>query len=272
MLTEQDLKTIAPAVYRTKDQDPAAGASKHYKFITTLQIIEDMAKLGWNVYSASQRNSKKTPETTKHMVVFRSQKHLNVGGIGILYIPEILLINSHNRTSSFTFHIGIYRSVSNTRLIVNNDTFANLNLRHMGYSFESIQETINHVTENIPTLFDAINKFTGINLTQEKQSEFALKSFAIRYPEFINKITGQPDINQIMKSIDPETLLNPNREGDNHPDLWHVFNRIQENLIGGNFIRKSEETQTRQARPIVEIGSNIKVNKGLWSLAETFAK
>lgn len=263
-----DLKAIAPAVFRTKEEGAAPGASKHYKFITTLDIIADMSKLGWNVYTASQRNSKKAPETTKHMVVFRSKEYAQVGG----HIPEILLINSHNRTSSFTFHVGLFRSISNTRLIVNNDTFANLNLRHMGYSFESIQTTINIITQNIPALFETINQFMGINLTLDQQTEFALQSFAIRYPEYVDEKTGVVNMTKIIEHLNPEQLLSANRDSDKADDLWHVFNRIQENLIGGNFQRTSAETKTRQPRPIIELGSNIKINKGLWSLAETYNK
>lgn len=263
-----ELKSAVPAVFRTKEEGAAPGASKHYKFITTLDIIDDMSKLGWNVFTASQRNSKKAPETTKHMVVFRSKEYAQVGG----HIPEILLINSHNRTSSFTFHVGLFRSISNTRLIVNNDTFANLQLRHMGYSFESIKATISKITAHIPDLFDSINLFMGVNLTLDQQTEFALQSFAIRYPEYTDEKTGIVNMAKIIEHLKPEQLLSANRDSDKADDLWHVFNRIQENLIGGNFQRTSAETKTRQPRPIVELGSNIKINKGLWSLAETFSK
>lgn len=269
MITEiNDLKTAAPAVFRTKEEGAAPGASKHYKFITTLDIINDMSKLGWEVFTASQRNSKKAPDTTKHMVVFRSKQYGQVGN----HIPEILLINSHNRTSSFTFHVGLFRSISNTRLIINNETFANLNLRHMGYSFESIQNTINHITDSMPIIFNTINQFMGVNLSDEQQTKFALLSFSIRYPEYVDEKTNEVNMTKIIEHLNPAELLLANRDADKNNDLWHVFNRIQENLIGGNFGKTSAETKTRQPRAIVELGSNIKINKGLWSLAETFAK
>lgn len=267
MTNELDLKLAAPAVFRTKEEGAAPGASKHYKFITTLEIINDMSKLGWYVHTASQRNSKKAPETTKHMVVFRSKEYASVGG----HIPEILLINSHNRTSSFTFHIGLFRNISNTRLIVNSDTFADLNLRHMGYSFESIQNTINKITTNIPTIFDTVNQFMGINLSLDKQADFALKSFSIRYPEYVNETTGEINMSKIIEHLNPAELLSANRDEDKNNDLWHVFNRIQENLISGSFSKTSTETKTRQPRPIVELGSNIKINKQLWKLAESYS-
>lgn len=262
----KDLKTIAPAVFRTKEEGAAPGASKHYKFITTLDIIDDMSKLGWNVYTASQRNSKKAPETTKHMVVFRSKEYAQVGG----HIPEILLINSHNRTSSFTFHVGLFRSISNTRLIVNNDTFANLNLRHMGYSFESIKTTINIITSNIPALFETINQFMGVNLTLDQQTEFALQSFAIRYPEYVDEKTGVVNMTKIIEHLNPEQLLSANRDSDKADDLWHTMNRIHENIISGNFTKTSSEIKSRQPRPIKDIGQNIKISKGVWGLAQSY--
>lgn len=264
--TINDLKAAAPSVFRTKEEGAAPGASKHYKFITTLDIINDMSKLGWEVFTASQRNSKKAPDTTKHMVVFRSKEYAQVGG----HVPEILLINSHNRTSSFTFHVGLFRNISGTRLIINNDTFANLSLRHMGYSFESIQNTINHITDSMPIIFNTINQFMGINLSDEQQTQFALLSFSIRYPEYTDEKTGMVNMAKIIEHLNPEQLLSANRESDKADDLWHTMNRIHENIISGNFTKTSTEVKSRQPRPIKDIGQNIKISKGVWGLAQSY--
>jgi hypothetical protein len=57
--------------------------------------------------------------------------------------------------------------------------------------------------------------------------------------------------------------------------LWTTFNVIQENLIQGQHISRRARVVNRSfhsTRAVASIDSNLSINRGLWEIAETFAK
>ena len=77
-LTQQDLKRIAPSIFTTQ---PSYKVSSKYSFIPTTRILEDLNKLGWEPFDASQRKSitQKDSMFTKHLIRFRNK---SVGQLG----------------------------------------------------------------------------------------------------------------------------------------------------------------------------------------------
>ena len=73
MFSVEELKAKAPAVFRTAEQGAKAGASKHYQFIPTVDVIDDLSKFGWNIHDVAQQKSKTSPDTTRHLVRFRHE-------------------------------------------------------------------------------------------------------------------------------------------------------------------------------------------------------
>jgi len=269
MFTLEELKAKAPSVFRTAEQGAKEGASDKYQFIPTLDVIDDLSKFGWNIHTVSQQNSRKSPDTTRHMVKFRhdSFSSINIGE----NIPEIVFMNSHDRTKSMQFHVGVFRMVCSNGLIVADKTFGKLNLRHMGYSFESVREMITDVTATLPNVFNNIKRFENTNLDEKAMREFAIQAFATRYPEYIkeNGIVSRADV---LSSVDVDKLLIATRPEDAPNNLWTTYNRVQEKLIGGQFQHIGNDNKVRQARPIKNISLNLSINEKLWEVAETFAQ
>ena len=58
---------------------------------------------------------------------------------------------------------------------------------------------------------------------------------------------------------------------DANDDLWTVFNRIQENIIEGNFEYKTPGGELRQARVIKNFKQDMDVNKKMFSKAIEYA-
>jgi hypothetical protein len=269
MFTVEELKAKAPAVFRTAEEGAKAGASKHYQFIPTIDVIDDLSKFGWNIHDVGQQKSKTSPDTTRHLVRFR---HQDFGAVGVGgNIPEILFTNSHDRTRSMNFHVGLFRLICSNGLVVADATFGKLNLRHMGYSFENVREMIGDITEKLPVVFDTIKTFERTEMSEEARKDFAMKAFAIRYPEYINE-KNVADLAQIALSVDVNGLLVPQRADDAPNNLWTVFNRVQEKLVNGQFKHLGSDNKVRQARPIKNITLNLDINEGLWQLANSYAQ
>lgn len=274
MTKENNIQLNAPSVFRLPEIGAENRVSKKYKFITSAEIIEGLSTIGWCMYDASQQNSKKRPETTKHMVKFRHHDFETKGVNGSLLknTPEIIMINSHDGTTSLMFHIGIYRIYSNDTVIVDDETFGKFNIKHMGSSVDDIKTTIEGIANKIPNVFEKIVDLNNIVLDEKSEIDFAMKAFAIRYPEYYNPVTNTLDLDLINSKINVQELIKPKRSEDQEKTLWVILNKIQEHIIGGGFNHIGKNNVSKLTRPITNIRIELIIKKGLWSLAQKFLK
>ena len=96
-----------------------------------------------------------------------------------------------------------------------------------------------------------------INMSEKEMLAFAEQAAKTKY-----KTETAP--------FDVIKLLEVKREADKENTLWNVFNRVQEHLVQGGIKGVSESGANIETRPINHIDKNIKVNTGLWSLAEEY--
>lgn len=259
-----DIKLNAPAVFATS---PVTTVSKHYTFIPTTTLIDDFRKLGWEVHRARQAKARIDPQHTKHTIVLRSDKFPAFNG----NYPEIIMVNSHDRTTAFSFMLGLFRLICENGLVITDKVFDSLRVRHIGYHFEDLQALTDTIVQQMPQVMATVNRLTQITLTESQQVEFAVSAFATRFKEYVAD-NGKVDTKSILKAVDVKELLLPVRPEDNNPTVWAVYNRIQEKLMKGGFKRiGTKDNIAKISRPITNIKLDIDVNRSLWSLANEFA-
>ena len=262
-MTREELMINAPAVFA---EEPVTEASDRYAFIPTTRLLDDFEKLGWSVERANQQKSKDTIHT-KHEVFLRSPKHPAVNGS----FPEIRLINSHNRLSSFNFFVGLYRLVCSNGLVVSDKVFDSLHIRHIGYDFEDLKDLTNAIVQNIPNIIKWMNKMQNTRMTRDEQIEFAWYAIASRFKEYVDPVNGMVNAQLIQSVIDVEDFLRPVREEDDSDSVWSVYNIVQEKLTKGGFQRVGvKDNISKSVRPIKNIKLDIDVNKSLWQLANNY--
>ncbi len=171
--------------------------------------------------------------------------------------PQILLTNSHDGKSSFTFRVGLFRLVCENGLVVATKEFENLRISHMGYKFEELQTLINGVLEKLPLTIDTMNRLTKTKLSQSKAEDFAQRAAGIRFGKEIKF-----DINDLLK---------PTRPQDEGNDLWSVFNVVQEKLVQGGF-HYNNGNKNRKARKVKNFHQDLKINQELYELALEYAE
>lgn len=257
-LNASQIKERAKSVFTDK-----AGPSTSEKFthIPTHKVIEDMAQLGWGVVDAKEvkARAKNSIGFQKHLVVFRNPDVVINGADGDTVFPQILLTNSNDGKNAFTFKCAIFRMVCENGLVVSTQDFADLKIRHMGYTFEELQKQIRVVVDKLPLTVESMNKMKQIQLSEEQIDDFAKKAVATRFNEGeLENIT-----------IDFDALLKPTRPEDEGNGLWEVFNRIQEKILEGDFTYMSG-AKIRKARKIKNFQQDVKINSELWELAESF--
>jgi hypothetical protein len=253
-LSKDQVKQVAPSVFT---KTGSSTVSDKYSHIPTERVLDDMAVLGWNVVDAKEIKARKNQGFQKHMLVFANPEIVINGVDGDTVFPRILLTNSHDGKNAFTFQAGLFRLVCSNGLVIADEQFSSMKIRHMGYDFEALQKLITGMVEKLPLTVESMNNFKNKQLSQEQKQKFALEALGLRF-DTENKI------------FNVEDLLTPTRKEDEGNDLWSVFNLVQEKLVNGMFDYRSA-SKTRKARRIKNFQQDIALNTELYKLALQYA-
>jgi len=256
----EELRESTPSIFT---QLGSKDTSDKYTHIPTDKVIEDMALLGWGVVD-SQEVKARTEGTIgfqKHLVVFRNPEVVINGENGDTVYPQVLLTNSHDGKNSFKFTAGLFRMICANGLVIATETFEDIKVRHMGYDFETLQGVIKDMVAKLPLTVDSMNKMKEIELSEEQVLDLAKSFLDLRIEGTENSFDSQAI----------EEVLTPQRDADKGMGLWEVFNRVQENIIEGNFQYKTLKGKVRQARVIKNFKQDQDLNKKLFSKALEFA-
>jgi len=264
----EELQEIAPSIFTKTGSDKT---SSKYTHIPTDRVIKDLELLGWGVVDAKEIHARKDKGFQKHLVVFRNpdvsinKKDTDNDGnvFEDIVFPQILVTNSHDGKNSFKFQAGLYRMVCENGLVIADQQFEDYTIRHMGYDFEALQGVIKDMISNLDLTVESMNKMRKIELDENQQFEFAKQLLDIR-------VEGTDNM---YKEDQIGDILVPQRKEDFGNDLWSVFNRVQENIVEGNFKYYNAKTlgTERQARPIKNFKQDMDVNKKLFSAALEYA-
>ena len=246
--TLDQIKTLAPSVFTT---DKASHLTDKYIQTPTSLVVEDLMNLGWVVTKVQEIKARKNKGYQKHLLVFRNPDIMIKGKDGDDAFPQILLTNSHDGKAAFNFRVGLFRLVCSNGLVISDADFNNVSIRHINYTFDTLKTKISEVIAKLPNLVQKINLFKSTQLSNEALAEFATKAAALRNKQTIN----------IMD------VLRVDRPEDNGSDLWSVFNRIQEKIVGGGY---KYGGKSRKARSIKNFQQDIKINEQLFELAESY--
>jgi hypothetical protein len=106
-----------------------------------------------------------------------------------------------------------------------------------------------------------MNKMVSVELEQEQILSLAKDLLEVRVKNTPNTFS--------TTSI--EEVLAPQRREDEGNNLWKVFNRIQENILEGNFAYSTLKGKSRSARKIKNFQQDMDLNKRMFSKALEYA-
>jgi hypothetical protein len=244
----EQIKEIAPSVFT---EAKASHLTDSYIQTPTVRVVEDLMNLGWEVTKVQEVKSRKYKGFQKHLLVFRNPNITIKGANGDDSFPQILLTNSHDGKAAFNFRVGIYRLICSNGLVISDSEFGVMSIRHINYTFASLQTKINELISKLPGLVQKINLFKTKVLTDIQMNDFAIKAAQLR----------------TKKSINVVDVLTATRNEDKGNDLWLVFNRVQEKILGGSY---TYGNTSRKARSVKNFQQDIKINEQLFELAESY--
>ena len=251
-LTNQEIAARCPQVFETSY---SARRTQKYGQLTTATVIDALRTEGYevtNAFAQSVRAGSRPTIHNKHCVRLSHRDFLDTLTPDETR-PEIVIVNSHDGTSSFRIMAGIFRLVCSNGLIVADNMTGNERVCH--WKSHTLDDVINCsllVAEQAKASYDTIEKMKATNLTEKQQKEYAERAAHIRLA-----------YNKDSKVNFAENLLIPRRHEDNlTPSVWNTYNVVQENCIKGGQVVGS-----RILRPLTNIGQNVEVNRKLWNAA-----
>lgn len=258
-LADDQIRAVAPSVFAVA---PQADVSRRYAFVPTSQIVSRLRTAGWSPVEASQQLVRLDERSgfQKHLLRFQRSDIQPVAGE---YSPELVLVNSHDRSSAYQLQAGLFRFVCGNGMIVSDATFERVSIRHSGFTPDEVIESSFKLLEHIPAITARVDAFRRRQLTDAEITTFAEAALRLRFED-----TNKAPINA-------DRLLDSRRWEDHGDDLWRVFNRVQENLMRGgqrDFSRRREDGRRfPRIRAIAGLDQNIRLNRELWNLAERFS-
>ena len=257
-LTNEELLKVAPSIF---SENPIEGVSSRYAFVPTYSVLDTFREAGYYPIMASEskvRNNENNQGYQKHIIQFRSLDNLLRPNSNEEY-ADIVLTNSHNRTSSFIVDLAFFRIICSNMLVVPSHSFSHHSIVHSGFNISKVNTAINEVTAYMPKIKSEIEKFKSIRLSLLEQYSLANAAIDIRFDKQLHDVNAKE-------------FLKITRDEDEMPTLWNVFNRVQEAMIRGGAKGINKETgKSFTSKAITAIDANIKLNKELFATVQNMA-
>jgi hypothetical protein len=257
-LNNDELRNLASSIFASQ---PVADVSDRYSFLPTSSILDGMRDYGWMPVRAEQQHVRTSARRgfQKHLIRFARVESLGAWAKNEVR-PEIVLLNSHDKSSAYQLHCGLLRMVCLNGMVVADATFERISIKHVGFSPNSVIEASFQVLDAVPRIMDKVKLFQDRILTDAERLALATGAAARRWEDL-----GKAPVNPLL-------LLNPRRYGDGAKDLWTTLNTIQENITKGGqkdySRRRPNGDRMPKSRAVKGIDEDLRLNKALWHMAE----
>nr|ELR5041954.1 DUF945 domain-containing protein [Providencia stuartii]ELR5083662.1 DUF945 domain-containing protein [Providencia stuartii] len=247
-LTIEELFRTVPSVFSEEKHE---SRSERYTYIPTITLLDSLQKEDFYPFFACQTRVRDASrrEHTKHLL--RLRRHDQITGS---QVPEIILLNSHDGSSSYQMLPGFFRAICCNGLVCG-DTFGEVRVPHKGDVVNKVIEGAYEVLGTFDAIANKREEMQSLILPPPAQHIFAQSALTYRYGEAHQPITEAQ-------------VLQPRRVEDKKDDLWTVYQRLQENLIKGGLSGRNAKGKRARTRSVNGIDGDIKLNKALWVLTE----
>ena len=184
-LNDDEIKLLCPVAFKdkmTKAEINKLGLSRHYSFVPTINVVNDLRALGYEVVDATQVKARKksTNGYQKHLITLEHPKYKVEGN---KEYPQILLTNSHDGGNAFTLSAGIFRLVCSNGLVIKTEDYGSARLVHKGYSFEAVQKLVKEFEVTVAEVLDKITAMKKVQLDRLATRTDAIIQLAESVPE-----------------------------------------------------------------------------------------
>ena len=254
-IADDQLREVAPSIFAEAAHD---SRSARYTYIPTSTILDGLRKEGFQPFAVTQTRVRDEGKRdfTKHMLRLR-----HASQIADTEANEIILLNSHDGTSSYQMLAGMFRFVCSNGLVCGN-TVSDVRVPHKGQIIDNVIEGAYDVLDGFGLVRELRDDMRAISLHPAEAEIFARSALTLKY---------EPDPVK-PAPVTESQILAPRRSADTGTDLWTTFNRVQENLVRGGLPARNAAGRRTRTREVQGIDQSVKINRALWLLADEMKK
>ncbi|MEX3990814.1 DUF932 domain-containing protein [Paraburkholderia sp. EG286A] len=251
-LSDDQIRRVAPSIFADGKHE---SRSERYTYIPTIDVLRGLRNEGFEPFMICQTrvHDQGKREFTKHMLRLRHADQITGEEA-----DEIVLLNSHDGTTSYQMLAGAFRFVCQNGMVAG-DNIADIRVPHKGNIVQNVINGAFDVLDGFALISEQKDGMRAVMLDRDEQYAFARSALALRY---------DPTNAEAPAPVTESQVLAPRRFEDRRDDLWTVFNRVQENLTKGGLHGRSRAGRSMSTRPITGIDQNVKLNRALWMLAD----
>ena len=263
LLSQADLFDKCPAAF---NKAPAPTVTSKYDFVDTMGAVEILQDYGFKPVFAQQKPIRKSSNIpfASHLIAFAQDLEDNP------HRPEILLWNSSDGSQSLRLLSGIFRFACDNGIVCGEGLQAKF--RHIGGKTAGFENLVQEQAKNMPKAMAKAETMQAIKLDLKQQQDFAADALSLRWNCAIDATWDAAGSFWDAQSM--QQALAPKRIEDAPQDLWTVYNRLQESILGGGISLLSvtaKGAKDRQAKAVQSLKETVRLNQGLWDLAEKVA-
>ena len=249
-LSDEQIRRVAPSIFA---EAPHNSRSERYAYIPTAAVLTKLRGNGFEPFMVAQTRvrSEDRREFTKHMLRLR---HASQTADKEAY--EVILLNSHDGTSSYQMMSGLFRFVCKNGMVCG-DLVEEVRIPHKGNVADSVVEGAFAVLDGADLVREVRDDMRALTLNEGEGQAFAHAALQLRYdPE-----AGAAPVTE-------RDILRARRMDDTGDDLWSTFNRVQENMLKGGLHGRARNGRRTTTRAVTGIDQGVKLNRALFVLAQ----
>ncbi|EMV18126.1 DUF932 domain-containing protein [Escherichia coli] len=212
-LTREELMQVVPSVF---GENKHTSRSENYTWIPTITVLESLQREGFQPFFACQTRVRDPGRRgyTKHMLRLRRD-----GEINGQHVPEIILLNSHDGTSSYQMLPGYFRFVCQNGCVCG-QSLGEVRVPHRGNVVEKVIEGAYEVVGVFDRIEEKRDAMQSLILPPPARQALAQAALTYRYGD-----EHQPS---------PPRHSDP-RRGRITVRTCGGYQTIQENMLKGGF-------------------------------------
>ncbi len=185
-LSDDQIRRVAPSIFADA---PHESRSERYSYIPTAAVLTELRKEGFQPFMVTQTRVRDEGKRdhTKHMLRLRHASQINGAEAN-----EIVLLNSHDGTSSYQMLAGMFRFVCSNGLVCG-DTVADVRVPHKGDVAGSVIEGAFEVLSGFERVKESRDAMRAITLDEGEAEVFARSALALKYDPTDNKPAPSPN-------------------------------------------------------------------------------
>src|ERR1700726_4385146 len=180
-ISDEELQCLAPSIFAS---EPIETVSDRYSFLPTYSVLRGMRHNGWVPVRAEQQSVRTEARRgfQKHLIRFARAEHLDSWEKNQVR-PEVVLLNSHDKSSAYQLHCGLFRLVCSNGMVVADANFQRISIKHSGFNPDSVIEASFDVLRAVPDIMNKVRLFQDRILTDPERLALATGAATYRWAD-----------------------------------------------------------------------------------------